>query len=89
MGSIKPKFDINDPIEIQTMKSTCVLVVRDTAEVIEFVNKYPMMTSKRLDFECWVRLHGFKSQKLHLTNEGLAQIEAVRSTMNSKRVHEC
>lgn len=88
MGNIKPKFDINDPVEIQTMRSTCVLVVRETAKVIEFVNKYPIMTAKRIDFECWEQLYNLKLQKLHLTNEGLARIQTIRSTMNSKRVHK-
>lgn len=86
IGQIKPNFDIYDPVVAQEMRSTAKVIVRQTGKIVEFVDKYPMMTRKRLDYECWKQLYDLKLRKLHLTEQGLVQIQVIRAQMNSKRV---
>ena len=86
IGTIKPNFDIYDPVAVQTMRSTAKVIVRQTGRIVEFVDENPMMTRKRLDYEDWKILYDLKLRKLHLTEDGLLQIKLIRARMNSKRV---
>lgn len=87
VGSIKPKFDIHDVSAAQAVRPAIVLVVRQTDIVISFVDKYPMLTTKQLDYECWKQLYELRKAGMHLTPEGLILINQIRSGMNSKRVN--
>lgn len=51
IGTLKPNFNIHDPVEIQEKRLTAKVIVRQTGQVIDFVTLYPMLTQKCLDFE--------------------------------------
>ncbi len=86
IGTIKPNFNIKDPVEIESIRSTAKVVVRQTGQVIDFVNRNPMLTRKCLDFESWKLLYQLRKNGEHLTTDGIAKIQAIRAQMNSKRV---
>ena len=86
VGTIKPSFNINDVVAAQAARSALVLIVRQTNVVIQFVDEFPMFTTKQLDYECWKQLYDIRQAGLHLKPEGVVLINQIRSTMNSKRV---
>lgn len=86
IGQIKPKYNITDPKEVQASRAQSVLIVRQTASIIEFVDKNPMLTRKHLDYLCWKELYELREAKLHLTAEGAQRVKEIQSRMNSKRV---
>lgn len=86
VGTIKPNFNINDVVAAQAARSALVLTVRQTDVVIRFVDEYPMLTTKQQDYECWKKVYEIRQAGLHLKPEGVAMINKIRATMNSKRV---
>lgn len=48
--------------------------------IINHFNKYPLLTSKQLDFKLWSLK--IISNKEHLTEQGLSLIVALKSTLN-------
>ena len=52
-GYIKPKYNVSSITECQESRSVNRFILRDTNKIIEFVNKYPMLTRKHLDYLDW------------------------------------
>ena len=53
IGYLKPKYDINSYTETKFHKSVSRLIITNNEVVINFVDKYPMFTSKHLDYLDW------------------------------------
>jgi len=84
-GYIKPKYDFNDLEECKNSRSLNRFVFRDTETIIKFVDQYPMLTRKHLDYLDWKKVVELKNKGLHKTVEGLALINEIVSKMNSNR----
>jgi hypothetical protein len=55
------------------------------AIAINYFNKYPLFTSKYLDYKDWEQVANWLINNQHLTDEGINTVELVRSRMNTKR----
>jgi len=84
-GYIKPKYNFNDLEECKNSRSLNRFVFRDTETIIKFVDQYPMLTRKHLDYLDWKKIVELKNKGLHKTVEGLALINEIVSKMNSNR----
>lgn len=84
-GYIKPKYNFNDLEQCKNSRSLNRFILRNTESIIEFVDQYPMLTRKQLDYVDWKKAVELKNKGLHKTAEGLALIHEIVSKMNSKR----
>lgn len=55
--------------------------------IINYFNKYPLFSSKFLDYQDWELVAKLFINSQHLTSEGINTVEVVRSRMNTKRVY--
>lgn len=53
--------------------------------IINYFNKYPLFSSKYLDYKDWEKVAYLIINNQHLTEEGINTVELVRSRMNTKR----
>jgi hypothetical protein len=53
--------------------------------IINYFNKYPLFSSKFLDYKDWERVAHLIINSQHLTTEGIQTVEFIRSRMNTKR----
>ena len=51
-------------------------------DVISYFKVFPLLTKKARSFEKWLTIHNIVSNKLHLTEEGLAQVRALQKQIN-------
>ena len=56
-----------------------------SAILIKYFSKYPLFTSKFLDYKDWEQVAYLIINNQHLTEEGINTVELVRSRMNTKR----
>ena len=84
-GYIKPKYDVNSIIECIKSRSVNRFILRDSNKIVDFVNKFPMLTRKQLDFLDWKTIVELKNNGLHKSPEGLILIKEIKAKMNSKR----
>lgn len=84
-GFLKPKFDINSLAKSKSALSKSEYRSNKYADIIKFVDAYPMLTNKRLDYLDWKLLIKLKSENAHKTPESLKDMKDIRSGMNSKR----
>jgi hypothetical protein len=50
--------------------------------IIPYFMKYPLLTSKQVDFELLKKIVDLMNQKEHLTIEGIQKIVAIKASMN-------
>lgn len=50
--------------------------------VISYFKVFPLLTKKGLSFNKWLFIHNIVSNKLHLTEEGLAQVKVLQKQIN-------
>jgi len=84
-GYIKPKYNVSSITECQESRSVNRFILRDTKKIIEFVNKYPMLTRKHLDSLDWKTIVELKNNGEYKSPEGLAKIQEIKGRMNSCR----
>ncbi len=84
-GYIKPKYHYNNLSECLNSRSLNRYVLRNTDTIIQFVDKYPMLTRKQLDYLDWKKVVDLKNTGAHKTEEGLALIKEIISKVNSGR----
>jgi len=84
-GYIKPKYDFFNLSECLKSRSINRYILRDTKIIIDFVDQYPMLTRKHLDYLDWKKIVKLKIDGAHKTEEGLALMKKILSNMNSKR----
>ena len=51
-------------------------------DVISYFKVFPLLTKKGLSFEKWSSIHNLVSNKIHLTEEGLALVRALQKQIN-------
>ena len=51
-------------------------------DVISYFKVFPLLTKKALSFDKWLTIHNLVINKLHLTEEGLAQVRALQKQIN-------
>ena len=51
-------------------------------DVISYFKVFPLLTKKAHSFEKWLTIHNLVSNKLHLSEEGLAQVRALQKQIN-------
>jgi hypothetical protein len=54
--------------------------------IIDYLDKYPLMTSKFLDYQDWKKAYGMLQRKEHLTKKGKVKLLALKRGMNRGRV---
>jgi len=84
-GYIKPKYNVSSITECQESRSVKRFILRDTNKIIEFVNKYPMLTRKHLDYLDWKTIVELKNNGEYKSPEGLAKIQEIKGRMNTNR----
>ena len=84
-GYIKPKYNIFDIIECKNSRSVNRYIFRDTKAIINFVDNYPMLNRKHLDYLDWKKIVELKNNGSHNTIEGLELMKKIISNMNSTR----
>ena len=52
-------------------------------DVISYFNVFPLLTKKARSFEKWSTIHNLVSNKLHLTEQGLAQVRVLSKKINN------
>lgn len=72
-----------------TLRSKTIDVYRYTAtgfksmnDVISYFNLFPLLTKKALSYDKWLSIHKLISNKLHLTEDGLAQVKVLQKQIN-------
>ena len=85
VGSLKPSYDISDLDKCKNSKPVNKFVTTSVDTIVSFVDKYPMFTSKALDYADWKSLVLLKKDRAHTTPEGRLEIIRIRQGMNAKR----
>ena len=55
--------------------------------IINYLDKYPLLSSKILDYKAWKEIVLLIFKNKHYTEKGISKTEFVRSCMNTKRTH--
>lgn len=55
---------------------------KDLAVLVDHLDKYPLITKKRADFELFKRILELMNRKEHLTPEGLIKIVSIKASLN-------
>jgi hypothetical protein len=85
-GYIKPKYDITCFEDAKIVRSVNRYVIQQSSKVVEFIDKYPLLTRKSLDYQDWKKLIELKKNKAHLTESGRAEIYFIKNNMNKSRI---
>jgi hypothetical protein len=93
METIANSFDVSKVNLINRKKSNYTeeayevrTVKRESCEkLINYLSKYPLFSSKYLDFLCWSEIHEINKSKLYKTLEGTNKLISLKSKMNTSR----
>ena len=85
-GYLKPKCDINDINIIKSKPKVNRYILIQYSIVVNFVDKYPMLTSKELDYQDWKKLIYLKNKGTHNTLDGLLEMRKIKNNMNKHRI---
>ena len=55
--------------------------------LVNYLNRYPLFSSKHLDYKDWREIMLLMLEKKHYTKEGLTKTDLARSSMNSNRTY--
>lgn len=81
-GYIKPKFDITSLEDSMSVRSVSRYILRDSSKIIQFIDKYPMLTRKHEDYLKWKNLVELKKSRAFDSEEGRALMESIKASMN-------
>jgi hypothetical protein len=84
-GYLKPKYDINDLNAAKNSRIVNRLIINQYSVVTEFLDKYPLITRKHLDYLDWKKLIQLKTEGTHKTLEGLQKMKDIKTFMNKGR----
>lgn len=59
---------------------------KSKAIVRSYLNKYPLLSTKLLDYKAWCSVDDLMLQKVHYTEQGQKQIAKIKGSMNNSRV---
>jgi len=86
VGYLKPKFNIKSLDESKKHRSVSRLVINQYKIVIGFIDKYPMLTRKHLDYMDWKKIIELKLNNDHKTTEGKQNMINLKLGMNRGRL---
>ena len=86
IGYLKPKYDILSLKECKNSRVVSRAVFNQFDLIINFVDKYPMLTRKQLDYIDWKEIIGLKKQNAHYTEEGKETMLKLKLGMNRGRL---
>lgn len=84
-GYLKPKYDINSLEAAKASRIVNRYVINQHSVVTAFIDKYPMLTRKHLDYLDWKKLIQLKVERAHDTPEGRQKMEKIKASMNKGR----
>nr|YP_010470513.1 LAGLIDADG endonuclease [Inonotus hispidus]YP_010691080.1 LAGLIDADG endonuclease [Phellinus igniarius]UVF38001.1 LAGLIDADG endonuclease [Inonotus hispidus]WBU93181.1 LAGLIDADG endonuclease [Phellinus igniarius] len=84
-GYIKPKYNYTNLSDCIKSRLVNRFIYKYTDSIIKFVDQYPMLTRKHLDYLDWKKIVEMKNNNLHKTKNGLELIIQIKNNMNSKR----
>jgi hypothetical protein len=93
MDKIKRFLDVKNVIEIERIKSDYTELsyeVRTTKKsscdlLINYLTKFPLFSSKNLDFLDWKEFHNIRISKAYKTLKGTSKLISLKNSMNTKR----
>lgn len=86
LGYLKPKYDIKSLPESKKSRSVSRLIINQYDNIIGFLDKYPMLTRKYLDYLDWKKVIELKSNNAHLTAKGKQDMINLKLGMNRGRL---
>lgn len=86
IGYLKPKFDITSLEDSRNSRSVSRAIFNQSNIIINFIDKYPMLTNKNLDFFDWKTIIELKEQGTHKTIEGKDTMISIKKGMNRGRL---
>nr|YP_009486090.1 hypothetical protein [Cantharellus lutescens]AWA82215.1 hypothetical protein [Cantharellus lutescens] len=81
-GYLKPKFDVSNFQEVVSVRGVSRYILRDSSFIINFIDKYPMLTRKQEDYLKWKELVFLKDKRAFDTEDGRAMMESIKLSMN-------
>jgi len=60
--------------------------LKSRLEVINYFTKFPLLSSKHMDYLNWYKAHEIIKSKIYRTIEGTTELIKLKSTMNSLRI---
>jgi hypothetical protein len=87
VGYLKPKYDISSLDAAKKSRSVNRLIITNTEAVIKFIDKYPMLTRKHLDYLDWKELVNLKAENIHKTVVGKDNMISLKKGMNIGRIN--
>ena len=93
MEKIREFLDVKNVNQIKRIKSDCIELaysVRTTKKsscqiLINYLNAYPLFSSKHQDFLDWCKAHHIRIHKKYKTLEGSSELLFLKNSMNTKR----
>ena len=80
--AIRDRLNHKNPIYIIRVENKASVQI-----LIDYLNKYPLLSSKRMDFKDWEKSFSLIVEKKHLTEQGKEIILAAKNNMNDKRTN--
>lgn len=59
-----------------------VFSTKELRVIIDYLDKYPLLTQKRADYELFKQVVEIMAKKEHITSEGMRRIVGIRSSIN-------
>ena len=84
-GYLKPKYNIYDLDAAKSSRIVNRFIINQHSIVIGFLDKYPLLTRKQLDYLTWKKLIQLKTERVQDTPEGLQKMKAIKASMNKGR----
>jgi hypothetical protein len=86
VGYLKPKYNILSLKESKNSRTVSRVILNQFGVIIDFVEKYPMLTRKHLDYKDWKEIIELKKQNAHYTVEGKESMLKLKLGMNRGRL---
>jgi len=84
-GYVSPKCDFTNLEEVVGIRSKSIFKLKNPVVVMEFFEKYHLLTDKLLNYEDFKSIFNMKQQKTHHTLDGLAEIQKIKANINRNR----
>ena len=85
IGYLKPKYDIFSLEDSKNSRDVSRAVFNQFEVIIKFVDEYPMLTCKQLDYLDWKEIIRLKNQGAHKIEEGKQKMIELKLGMNRGR----
>ena len=86
IGYLKPKYDIFSLKDSLKSRDVSRAIFNQHEVIIKFVDKYPMLTCKQLDYLDWKEIIMLKNEGTHRTEEGKQRMLEFKLGMNRGRL---